>query len=97
MVFILFQFKDETILQNIPYVGDEHTQLDEEFINELIDNYDGKVHGEIGGYMNDEMFLELVNALIKYQSNPRSPTPEAIIFEKISGKISKLKSQFTCL
>ena len=59
--------------------------MDEEFINELIDNYDGKVHGEIGGYMNDEMFLELVTALIKYQSNPRSTTPETIIFEKISG------------
>ena len=55
--------EDETVLQNIPYVGDDHSQLDEEFINELIDNYDGKVHGEIGGYMNDDMFFDLVNSL----------------------------------
>ena len=59
--------EDETVLQNIPYVGDAHSELDEEFITELIENYDGKVHGEIGGHMNDEMFVDLVNSLIKYQ------------------------------
>jgi hypothetical protein len=88
--------EDETVLQNIPYVGDDHSQLDEEFINELIDNYDGKVHGEIGGYMNDDMFFDLVNSLVKYtNSSFTSPThssnqnknqnsPEPVIFEKLA-------------
>ncbi len=76
--------EDETVLQNIPYVGDYHTELDEEFISELIDNYDGKVHGEISGYMDDEMFITLVDSLVKYQKTTLN-IPEQIIFDKISG------------
>jgi hypothetical protein len=77
---------DETVLQNIPYVGDEHTQLDEEFINELIENYDGKVHGEVGGgFMNDDLFVDLVSSLISYQSKPDKANPDMIIFEKLAG------------
>ena len=73
------------MLQNIPYVGDNHTELDEEFISELLENYDGKVHGEIGGYiLDDEMFILLVESLIQYQKSSTT-TPDQIIFEKISG------------
>ena len=68
-------------------MGDCHSEQDEEFINELIENYEGKVHGEIGGYLNDELFVSLVKKLMKYQlSSSRSQTtPDNIIFEKISG------------
>lgn len=71
-------------MQNIPYVGDNHNEQDEEFINELLEDYDGKVHGEIGGYMDDEMFILLVESLFKYQRTSTN-APEQIIFDKISG------------
>lgn len=70
-------------------MGDEHTALDEEFIIELIDNYDGKVHGALRSYMNDEMLVELVNSLVKYQIESNDSSPANSIFEKISGKMIK--------
>lgn len=90
-------------MQNIPYVDDAPTQHDEEFINELIDYYDGKVHGEVGGYMNDEIFVDLVNSLIKYQTNSALNTPDSIIFEKIAelfpdkGNSVELKEKYRLL
>ncbi len=87
--------EDETVLPNIPYVGDEHTLQDEEFISELIQNYDGRLHGDIGGYMNDEMLVELVRALARQlapaaaaASPRRQLAPEDVVFEKIAGEMA---------
>jgi len=86
---------DEPVLRNIPYVGDSESKADDEFVHELVENYEGRVHGGIGGYMNDVILVELVQSLLKYHKhqigqlqrqspNTSTSTSDMVVFEKIS-------------
>lgn len=67
-----FLAEDETVLHNIPYVPDE----DLEFIEELLDNYDNKLHSDKDQpTLTDDVLVEVISGLLKYINFCKDFTP----------------------
>lgn len=72
-------------------MGDEVLEQDGTFIEELIKNYDGKVHGDReGGFIDDQTFLDLINSLLAYQIKDQVTETT----ERISQVVPTLYSRF---
>ena len=72
-----FLVEDETVLHNIPYMGEDVLEKGD-FIDELIKNYDGKIHDHDSDKQEEtienDVLQDLVKTMEKYHCNPPKTT-----------------------
>ncbi|TPP67401.1 Enhancer of zeste [Fasciola gigantica] len=63
-----FSVEDETELANLPYMGDDQAQEDASFLEELLNNYDGRLHGNFPFEFEETFLGPLVTEVAKHWS-----------------------------
>lgn len=64
-----FSVEDETELSNLPYMGDDQAQEDACFFEELLNNYDGRLHGNFPFEFDEYLLVPFVQALTRCWSD----------------------------
>lgn len=86
-----FPVADESELHNIPCL--KHDDTSEKFIGEVIEIYEGGVHGDKDAdLMDDAIFVELVQALMNYQLNDKGSLSGAKPPNKCSLAVASMES-----
>jgi len=75
---------DGKFLTNIPFLGDEIIDKDKKFIDEMMNLYEGKVHGlsETSTkkmHMNDDVFFDLVKSLLESEKGEHRLFPDSFM------------------
>ncbi|XP_008556240.1 histone-lysine N-methyltransferase E(z) [Microplitis demolitor] len=67
--------RDETVLPHLPYMGDEVFNDNDTFLEDLLNHYNGKVHGKSAA-LDDDLLIDLVNALTIYENTSPQKLPK---------------------